>query len=223
MSTRIPRFLTTIFYLSGSWASQNASMTTQSSQSMPFTTLPNGSYYLGSRTQVYPSAVNNLRKILLTRQSYQVRIRNDPRTAGHRALTSKPVVLLSLDEASTEESILRVIESFRSDDVFSDDFLTDTVVVQTASLNKKLRIRCGKWSPDHVIEIENSHALPDGPYFLTADNLLAQAWRLYPDTQDAFSTTFVPNQIDPLRLVGSLPLTQAAGGSTDYSNCLRLC
>ncbi|KAK3933866.1 amidase signature domain-containing protein, partial [Diplogelasinospora grovesii] len=95
----------------------------------------------------------------------------------------------------------------RDDDVFTKDFKTNVVIlqrkknassgrpqidlVQYVSQNRSVPCKGEQWLLTFQIIIEN-HELPPGPYFLTPDNFLAEAWRLYPDTQDAFATTFVP-------------------------------
>jgi hypothetical protein len=112
------------------------------------------------------------------------------------------VLLLSVCQSSTKDTLISSIESFYSqDDVFSDDFLTDVVFVQFQGEGDKPVIpwtelsrptSTGRWVPEHVIEIDTNPEVPQGPYFLHSDNTLAQAWRLYADIQDAFATTFVP-------------------------------
>lgn len=95
-------------------------------------------------------------------------------------------------------------------DVFSDDFLTDTVMIQGQNgqtvdesliqwAGFSVETAHGHWKPDRIIKIEFNVALEPGPYFLLPGRILAQAWRLYPDTQDAFATTFVPTPGDPFR------------------------
>ncbi|KAJ0123645.1 amidase [Diaporthe amygdali] len=126
----------------------------------------------------------------LTNADYYVKVVNESRP-GTSPVAFQPTVLLSIDEKSTHESIQSDIESFiQHDDVFSDDFLTDTVMIQGQN---------GQTKPDRIIKLEFNVALEPGPYFLLPDSVLAQAWRLYPDTQDAFATTFVPTPGDPFR------------------------
>ncbi|PQE11375.1 hypothetical protein CJF31_00001188 [Rutstroemia sp. NJR-2017a BVV2] len=133
-----------------------------------------------------------------------VNIRSDSKLGGcgQPSSTPKPVLLLSVCQSSTKDTLIDSIESFYSqDDVFSDDFLTDVVVVQFQGEGDKPVIpwselsrptSTGRWVPEHVIEIGTNPEVPQGPYFLHSDNTLTQAWRLYADTQDAFATTFVP-------------------------------
>ncbi|KAG8162641.1 hypothetical protein KVR01_007119 [Diaporthe batatas] len=121
----------------------------------------------------------------------------------------KPTVLLSVGQRSTNDSLRQDIETFRrDDDVFSDDFLTDSVLVQgvqgwnfeNSQINwggLGIQTANGYWNPTDVMTVQTD--LPPGPYFLTAENKIAQAWRLYPDVQDAFATTFVPSEDDPGR------------------------
>ncbi|OTA54709.1 putative amidase [Hypoxylon sp. EC38] len=116
-----------------------------------------------------------------------------------------PVVLLSITPYSSADSILETIHGFQaSDDVYSHQFLSDIVIVQgdvspkTKDILHSLAVkgRLAKWSPSHIVGLGPSNApgIPQGPYFLTSDNCLAQAWRVYPDYQDAFTTTFVPSE-----------------------------
>lgn len=142
----------------------------------------------------------------------QVKIVNGSPPDSHlSSVAFQPTVLLSIDEESTHESIQSDIKSFsQQDDVFSDDFLTDTVVIQGKNgqmvdesliewANLSVETAHGPWRPGRIIKIEFNMALEPGPYFLLPESALAQAWRLYPDTQDAFATTFVPTPGDPLR------------------------
>lgn len=146
----------------------------------------------------------------------QVKVLSDSHPENHQAYL-QPTVLLLLDDNADIQSIQFDLDLFsRHDDVFSDDFLTHTVVVQGkrkggrpidasqiqwASLQRDTVH--GPWKPSRIITIEFEEALEPGPYFLTLDNTLditlSQAWRMYPDTQEAFATTFVPSLEDPMQ------------------------
>ncbi|KAI0182115.1 putative amidase [Hypoxylon sp. FL1284] len=147
-------------------------------------TLSTASYYMGPRSEL--------------------NILDDSRPNSHPTSPSTPTVLFSL-ESNTNESLRNIVKSFQQDDVFSVDFLTDTVVVQWMSGRPStskgshiswealdLTTADGPWKPARVITVDSQHQLPSGPYFLAPGNTLAQAWRLYPDTSDSFTTTFVP-------------------------------
>lgn len=122
-------------------------------------------------------------------------------------------MLLSLGENTDNDAVRKIVESFqKDDDVFSNDFLTDTVMIQrtvgkpsTSKLSHvlwdtlNLNTSDGPWKPARVITVDAKHELPPGPYFLASGNTLAQAWRLFPDTQDAFTTTFVPASNNSLK------------------------
>ncbi len=121
------------------------------------------------------------------------------------------MLLLSLHRESTAVDVAHKIAAFYdNDDVFSEDFLTDTVIVQVDQPEEAPAIqwadvhrlvgRGGSWHPVHILQVEDTQ-LPQGPYFLSPGNLLFQAWRLYPDTQDAFVSTFVPAGDDALQYV----------------------
>ncbi|KAK3933741.1 putative amidase [Diplogelasinospora grovesii] len=116
-----------------------------------------------------------------------------------------PTILLDYHEKTKAEDLYKTANSFLSnDDVCTKDFLTVVVILQRnksaspdwphvdlveyVSRQDKERFN---WPLACQIEIE-AYGLPQGPYFLTPDNFLAEAWRLYPDTQDAFATTFAP-------------------------------
>ncbi|KAJ4154988.1 hypothetical protein LMH87_000258 [Akanthomyces muscarius] len=138
--------------------------------------------------------------------SVEVAFRYDSRPQD--AVANQPVLLLSLHRESTAVDVAHKIAAFYdNDDVFSEDFLTDTVIVQVDQPEEAPAIqwadvhrlvgRGGSWHPVHILQVEDTQ-LPQGPYFLSPGNLLFQAWRLYPDTQDAFVSTFVPAGDDAL-------------------------
>jgi hypothetical protein len=80
------------------------------------------------------------------------------------------VLLLSVCQSSTKDTLISTIESFYSqDDVFSDDFLTDVVLVQFEGEGEKPVIpwtelsrptSTGRWAPEHVIEIDTDLEVP---------------------------------------------------------------
>ncbi len=132
-------------------------------------------------------------------------IGGDGNSEQHRFLAPRhPTLLLSVSNEPSVGSIMATINTFyENDDVFCDDFLTDTLIIQHMSgdqagvpyglwteLSRKKE--SGEWRPNYIVQIAPEPALPQGPYFLTSDHRLLQAWRLYPDTHDAFATTFVP-------------------------------
>ncbi|KAK3936924.1 putative amidase [Diplogelasinospora grovesii] len=152
-------------------------------------TLQHGSYYLGAKTKL-ATREDNLRQKLAAQ-------------IGKGAVI--PTVLLNCHEKTKAEDLYKTANSFLSnDDVCTKDFLTNVVILQRRKpaspgwphvdlveyVSQQDNERFN-WPLSHQIEIE-AHGLPQGPYFLTPDNFLAEAWRLYPDTQDAFATTFAP-------------------------------
>ncbi|KAK8059413.1 amidase signature enzyme [Apiospora saccharicola] len=142
----------------------------------------------------------------------------------------KPVIVVSVDCNSSSVSIKKVIDSFSSrateDDVFSDAFLTDTVIFQGSikyleRVQEELMIfstrftdkwtEAKAWAPKTFLSVKPSvGAIPSGPYFLGQESNLFQAWRLYPDTQGSFISSLVPIQDveHPFR-----PLGLSLGGS----------
>ncbi|KAF2965298.1 hypothetical protein GQX73_g8269 [Xylaria multiplex] len=118
----------------------------------------------------------------------------------------KPVIVVSVDQLSSEKSLSRVVSSFleTNDDVFSSQFLTDTIIVQGDSLDSGWPVErwsapasnpiSGSWAPKTVLQVTNTlRETPDGPYLLSEGYRLSQAWRLYPDKQDSFITSFIPS------------------------------
>ncbi|KAJ8129848.1 hypothetical protein O1611_g3785 [Lasiodiplodia mahajangana] len=117
----------------------------------------------------------------------------------------KPVVVVSANRLSLENTLPDVIGSFLeiNDDVFSLKFLTDTIIVQGES-SDLTRVQeqwtmpppnpiTGSWVPRTVLTMTSPEQnIPDGPYFLSEGCRLSQAWRLYPDTHDSFTTGFIP-------------------------------
>lgn len=148
----------------------------------------------------------------------QVKVVSDSRLENLRQSNEpKPTVLLSVRLGSSIEAICDLIKSFYDrDDVLCDDFLTDTVIIKSEAQSKsdilwtglRRSTSSGEWAPEHAIQIEvdRQERLPEGPYFLTSDNRLTQAWQLFPDTQDAFAVTFVPALGKPYGLVRHLVL-----------------
>ena len=132
-------------------------------------------------------------------------ISRDSRAQGK---TIQPVVLLSRKSILSLGHVKEAIHRFlQIDDVFSTDFLTDTVIVQqelddkdthpdlpvlrdpievSTETNRKI---CRTY---HLEEILEAESLPEGPYFLVGSEL-HQAWRLYADHVESFLTTVVPS------------------------------
>ncbi|KAI8715835.1 hypothetical protein NCS52_01092100 [Fusarium sp. LHS14.1] len=118
----------------------------------------------------------------------------------------KPVIVVSVDQESSQKTLLDWIDSFHppKDDVFSQSFLTDTVIVQGNAQDFQ-RVRdawltlspnpvTGSWAPSQVLLVESPERdIPNGPYFLGPGLQLYQAWRLYPDTQGSFVTSLFPS------------------------------
>lgn len=99
---------------------------------------------------------------------------------------------------------MRKIRSFTdADDVFSSDFLTRTLIIQSSSKHTSianlptamvLAIGDDKWQIHDIYSLNvgtNDKLLPEGPYFLI-EREIHQAWKLYSDTLDAFQTTCIP-------------------------------
>lgn len=111
------------------------------------------------------------------------------------------------DGAPTSEFWLQsAIEALlsRGDDVLCDEFFGDAVILQGeaggfaasrwARSGMVAQVTGKRWTPRRIIRVApKSLPLPQGPYFLLSGGVLAQAHRLYPDTQDAFCVTFVPD------------------------------
>ena len=116
----------------------------------------------------------------------------------------KPLILLSqLGPAINANTLSKAIHKFKDeDDVFSQDFLNDTIVIQTppnVAFNveslEHLETEFGGWNITSILHLAISNdgsLLPEGPYFLHGGNL-HQAWRLYPDDLDCFMSTVIPD------------------------------
>jgi len=123
-----------------------------------------------------------------------------------------PVVLLTVPDGITasEFDLQSAIDALfaRGDDVLCRDFLGDTVILQGETADFAA-LQCGSdglcanvngksWKPRRIIQVvPKSLPLPSGPYFLTSEGVLAQAYRLYPDVQEAFCVTIVPDTSSP--------------------------
>lgn len=78
----------------------------------------------------------------------------------------KPVVVVSADQLSSQNSLADVISSFlaANDDVFSLQFLTDTIIVQGESSDlDRLREQWTQWTTPAPHPITGSWALSHGP------------------------------------------------------------
>lgn len=93
--------------------------------------------------------------------------------------------------------IVKDVSQFpQADDVFCSIFLTDTVGVLGVPEDIQVRelqgveTKIGTWTVKSVYAVTNLQggkaSIPPGPYFLRG-NAIHQAWKLYPDTLDAFS------------------------------------
>lgn len=114
----------------------------------------------------------------------------------------KPLILLSSDDGTVGvDDLLDAVQHFKSeDDVFSLDFLSDSIVIQSSATVylgvehlKNLKTSLGPWTVKSLFTLQcdaDRFPLPHGPYFLCGRNL-HQAWRLYPDNLDCFATTVV--------------------------------
>ena len=107
------------------------------------------------------------------------------------------------------------IQSFGAkDDVFCTDFLTDTLILQSApipdsdlhALKTKLNgleiLTLHSWNLNSLLLFSPSASelLPCGPYFLH-QNQIFEAWKLYDDNLSAFQTCVVADPEDPYRCV----------------------
>lgn len=112
----------------------------------------------------------------------------------------QPFVVLSPKNGKLARSeVLDAVSQFtKTDDVFSADFLTDLIGLQTPGESatkvqdlRDLNTALGQWDVTSTVIVTGDRELPPGPYFLCGANV-HQAWKLYPDDLDAFQTTVVP-------------------------------
>ncbi|KAI0536585.1 hypothetical protein GGR58DRAFT_384186 [Xylaria digitata] len=107
-------------------------------------------------------------------------------TADLASSECKPVVVVSASQISSAKRLSDVIGSFlgHHDDVFSEQFLTDTIIVQGGSgdVNRFRDLRTalapnpvtGSWVPTTVLQLENpKRKTPDGPYLLSEGHRLS--------------------------------------------------
>ena len=125
-----------------------------------------------------------------------------------------PVLLFSSAHNDvTEETIVQKIKDFEAqDDVYSKDFLSQVVIVQTkpsSRLGDTRSVRPDKlqdlvpWQVQTVLSLSplaDGSLLPSGPYFLYRGEIF-EAWKLYPDELSTFRTTVVPDLDDPYKYV----------------------
>jgi len=123
-----------------------------------------------------------------------------------------PTVVLSIATGDLTSSTIctKISEFQKNDDVYSREFLTDTVVLQIA---KSTSIRLAtvasilrdsgrelgvNWDAVNILILQSSQLkkVPDGPYFVHGHGIF-EAWKVYSDDCDAFQTTVVPNRSGP--------------------------
>ncbi|PVH72818.1 amidase signature enzyme [Cadophora sp. DSE1049] len=128
----------------------------------------------------------------------------------------KPILVLSVNSDNcSAESIVEKVKSFdeSDDDVFCADFLSDTLILQSQSiqaqelLDIKTKLQgleilgMNAWELKSLFLLPPSSEatqLPCGPYFLH-NNQIYEAWKLYDDKLSAFQTCVVPDEDDPYR------------------------
>ncbi|KAJ3580057.1 hypothetical protein NPX13_g506 [Xylaria arbuscula] len=131
----------------------------------------------------------------------------------------RPVIVVSASQLPSDKSLSGVVSSFikTNDDVFSSHFLTDIIIVQGGSLDLGRLAEqwsipvpnpiSGSWAPRTILQVMNtSRETPDGPYLLSKGYQLSQAWRLYPDKQGSFITSFIPSGTSSLECTSFQPL-----------------
>lgn len=103
---------------------------------------------------------------------------------------------------SAEDTLKTVEYWLENDDVFSVDFLTETVIVPEHATfpfsDHVFDTSAGPWKPRNVLHAtwldqtgSSSVFASTGPFFLIG-NALHQAWRLHTDDLDSFATTLIP-------------------------------
>ncbi|KAK3948138.1 amidase signature domain-containing protein [Pseudoneurospora amorphoporcata] len=142
-----------------------------------------------------------------------------------------PVLLLTEEELNgTPEQIGQLLQYYvDTDDVCSPSF-TDILVEKPSKKSSSLspssskatyrllqtvaaRTSYGTTNPEDDPQDEDDD-LPSGPYFLSGPNL-HQAYRLYPDTQDAFVHGMIPNDVHNLSTGGFQAVSFLASSSSD--------
>ncbi|KAK4446469.1 amidase signature enzyme [Podospora aff. communis PSN243] len=112
----------------------------------------------------------------------------------------KPFMVLS---SANPSDLFEAVSKFSQvDDVFSSIFLTDIVGVLGASKTpaeaQNVETRLGPWTVKYIHAVTSLQggeaSIPPGPYFLQG-NTIHQAWKLYPDTLDAFSVAAYPKDV----------------------------
>ncbi|KAJ5919193.1 hypothetical protein N7466_010136 [Penicillium verhagenii] len=91
----------------------------------------------------------------------------------------------------------------------SADFMTSTVIIQHSSSQiagqyqaEDFQTSVGNWKVEELLSLVRKPGdlpIPEGLYLLCNGSELHQAWRLYPDHLDAFTTTVIPSPKFPGR------------------------
>jgi hypothetical protein len=111
----------------------------------------------------------------------------------------------------TNRIVQEIMEFQRRDDVFSADFLSETMLLQSdVSLEHILPILAKEVRESKVLKryawdlrsikttplAVDGVGLPSGPYFVHRGHVY-EAWKLYPDPLSSFQTTVLPDLKDP--------------------------
>jgi hypothetical protein len=116
-------------------------------------------------------------------------------------------VVLSETTLRSPDAIIDAVNDFaKVDDLFCEDFMTDTIVANGFSKEEcvarvKIIAANKDWNVRKVLRLNaraQGRTIPDGPYFMLGDKL-HQAWRLYPDHLDAFVSTVTSSEEDSMK------------------------
>ncbi len=121
----------------------------------------------------------------------------DGKYSDHQLVIAVTVLPFTVSQPLSTDGVSGILKRFRSaDDVFCSSFLSAIVVQTNGEANTTdtcLTIRIdNEQVPVIQVTVPETGPIPEGPYFL-ADHVLYEAWRLFPDTADAF---FAPVQPD---------------------------
>lgn len=116
------------------------------------------------------------------------------------------VVLSSRHGKITNDTILQKLQIFAAvDDVYDPKF-SDAILLQSVTGHSESPLTVtGKDENEDSRTVfsftvdSDQHLLPEGPYFLF-NGVIHQAWRLYPDTLEAFVEAVIPDDTSsPMR------------------------
>jgi hypothetical protein len=103
-----------------------------------------------------------------------------------------PITVLQTTGTVAAADVSTLVANFTTqDDVYQSGFLEYSFVQQVGSTNKTSSSSSSSGNCTIIPVVASSALIPTGPYFMAPSGALHQAYRLYADTQGAFTETVI--------------------------------